>query len=386
MNALIFIVLALVPVIVTAKCLNRKENDHIPKKLIVKIVVCEVIIACVAAAVENYILNNIVNNNIYTMLMCNIIGIGIVEEIAKFIPAYFLGIKSENCKTFYDIIVLCGFSTLAFAGFENILYLSDAKDLIGLGVTRGLLSITTHLMYGLIMGIFIGIAIYYKNNNKRFEYIINMVLCIIVPSIYHGVYNYSLSSKNQLAETIMIICYSIIFIYIISMISYILKNDDLEDKKMKTFGIKNLVVLLILIAIIFGTIKYKGENFDYSEAYNKIGKPIEVCDGVKITVNSVEEFFDEDETGGENYIKVNVTIMNNGQDFFGTLGIFELQKNDSEEIDQDFKRDSIDEGVDPGETISGDMYFKTEKSDKMKLDISVMDDNLNVRRYKVNLD
>lgn len=385
LNVLIFIILAAVPVIVAAKCLNKKENEHIPKKLIIKIIISEIILACIAAFAEEYVLANMVQNNIYTMLMANIIGIGMLEEIAKFIPAYFLGIKSENCKTFYAPVVLCGFSALAFAGFENILYLIEAKDLIGSGVIRGLLSITGHVMYGLIMGILISIAINYKKENKKFKYIINMIFCIIIPSIYHGIYDYALHSGNQLAITIIILFEAIVLIYVISIIKSILKDNNLDNKKISTFGIKNLVILVVLIVIIFGMLKYKGENFEYKDGVTNIGENIEISNEVNIIVNSVEEI--QDENDGAKYVKINLTISNKGQEDFITIGSFELEKDNSEKIsDKQIFSKSISPIVLAGENISGDLYFETDKSNKMKLIITKIDyKTAETKEYIINL-
>lgn len=54
------------------------------------------------------------------------VGIALIEDFFKFLPAYIIGIRSKEFDEVYDAIVYTGFSALGFAVFENILYvLSD---------------------------------------------------------------------------------------------------------------------------------------------------------------------------------------------------------------------------------------------------------------------
>ena len=174
-------------------------------------------------------------------------------------------------------------------------------------------------------------------------------------------------------------------IYVISIIKSILKDNNLDNKKISTFGIKNLVILVVLIAIIFGMLKYKGEYFEYKDGVTNIGENIEISNEVNIIVNSVEEI--QDENDGAKYVKINLTISNKGQEDFITIGSFELEKDNSEKIsDKQIFSKSISPIVLAGENISGDLYFETDKSNKMKLIITKIDyKTAETKEYIINL-
>lgn len=140
---------------------------------------------------------------------------GIPEELAKWGLFMLFIWKNKNFDEFFDGIVYACFIGLGFACVENIMYVFDSEtynDAIHTGVMRALLSVPGHFLFAVIMGYYLGLAKFKKNERSKF-----LTFSILFPIIAHGLFDYLLMlssafSDNNL-EWLGVILY-ILFLYL----------------------------------------------------------------------------------------------------------------------------------------------------------------------------
>lgn len=119
--------LAILPAYIFWRYIYKNDRNKEPKKLLLRIIILGIVVCFPVVFLE--ILFDKVMVTQTTMLHYFIkytVGIALIEEFFKFLPAYIIGIRSKEFDEVYDAIVYTGFSALGFAVFENILYvLSD---------------------------------------------------------------------------------------------------------------------------------------------------------------------------------------------------------------------------------------------------------------------
>ncbi|WP_110927591.1 glutamic-type intramembrane protease PrsW [Bacillus massiliglaciei] len=89
----------------------------------------------------------------------------------------------------YDGIVYGAAASLGFATMENILYL--IANGVGDAFGRALLPVSSHALFGVIMGYYLGKAKFSSKNNKVYLFI-----ALLLPVLLHGIYDYILMSFN----------------------------------------------------------------------------------------------------------------------------------------------------------------------------------------------
>ena len=123
-----------------------------------------------------------------------------------------LGEKDFNEKLdgiIYSIILSLGFATV-----ENIIYLMKERvDLsLGLAITRGLISIPSHIMFAITMGYYISKYKFAKDNNKKIKY---LFYAVIIPILLHGVFDFILMIGYRWAIIVFIVY--VIFLWKINL-------------------------------------------------------------------------------------------------------------------------------------------------------------------------
>jgi protease PrsW len=147
------------------------------------------IFLCIPAFYLNTALGNIfANTDISESLVSSFLSAAPVEEILKFSVLYSLVYKMKDFNEPIDGIVYGVTVSLGFATLENIYYvyiLSDYFDTTSqsLAVLRSFSAIPAHGIFGATMGYFFMKYAFIKKNN-------NLALCMVVPILLHGAYNY----------------------------------------------------------------------------------------------------------------------------------------------------------------------------------------------------
>lgn len=115
---------------------------------------------------------------------------GFLEEFFKWFIIYFTIYKSMEFDEHYDGIVYGVSISLGFATAENILYLlgNGIKYAIG----RAILPVSSHALFGVIMGYYIGKAKFMK----RDEHHPWMFYSLVFPILLHSLYDYILLKEK----------------------------------------------------------------------------------------------------------------------------------------------------------------------------------------------
>ncbi len=111
------------------------------------------------------------------------LGIALVEELAKFIPLMLFFYPSREFNEPYDGIIYGVFVSLGFAAVENIVYVFQFGYAVG--VLRAFLAVPGHAIYGAFMGYFIGKAKFEKDRGKAHFYIlVGLATAVLIHTFY----------------------------------------------------------------------------------------------------------------------------------------------------------------------------------------------------------
>ena len=138
------------------------------------------------------------------------IGVALVEEGFTWLVVKFKYKKDEFDET-YDGIVYSVFVSLGFALVENILYV--CTNGMGTGVLRALTAVPGHAYYGVIMGYYFGQAKMAKTKKDSSKETGQLVLSILIPVLFHGIYDV------LLAENLLFVLLWFIFVIFVNVYS-----------------------------------------------------------------------------------------------------------------------------------------------------------------------
>ena len=170
------------------------KSDRFPEPTsqIIKIFMYGILL-CIPAFYINTALDEIyANTNISEALIRSFLSAAPVEEVLKFTVLYSLVYKMKDFNEPIDGIVYGVSVSLGFATLENIYYVYVLSDYFGtpsqgLAILRSFSAIPAHGIFGATMGYFFMKYTFIKKEN-------NLALCMIVPILLHGAYNYFASS------------------------------------------------------------------------------------------------------------------------------------------------------------------------------------------------
>ncbi|MEN2464819.1 glutamic-type intramembrane protease PrsW [Ornithinibacillus sp. FSL M8-0202] len=117
--------------------------------------------------------------------------VAFLEEFFKWFVFMYIIYQHTQFSAHYDGIVYAVSISLGFATVENILYL--LVNGIEYAFTRALFPVSSHALFGVIMGYYFGKAKMYPVNRA-----VNIILALIIPIALHGIYNFILGyvTKN----------------------------------------------------------------------------------------------------------------------------------------------------------------------------------------------
>lgn len=249
----ILLAISVLPAIVLGAYIYKKDKEKEPTKLLVKLV-CFGALSGIPAFILELIFGLIFpsqDSYIFILFEC-IIGIALIEELCKFFPAYLIGIKSEHFNDVYDAVIYTSFSTIGFATLENIIYTFSHG--LGTGIVRMIFSVPGHLGYGILMGYFLGIAYKAKKIGNKSKYKRNLVYSILVPTLYHGLYDAILTYGAGIFSVLFILATDLaitIFAFVkAKKISE--ENENLESGNIREDIGNILIVISVLLMVFFG--------------------------------------------------------------------------------------------------------------------------------------
>ncbi|MFT4413121.1 glutamic-type intramembrane protease PrsW [Fredinandcohnia humi] len=117
-------------------------------------------------------------------------SVSLLEEFFKWFILYYTVFQHTEFDEPYDGIVYGAAVSLGFATFENILYLFAHGVQFAFG--RALLPVSSHALFGVIMGFYLGRAKFSREHKKRW-----ILFSFFLPFLLHGTYDFILMTQEQ---------------------------------------------------------------------------------------------------------------------------------------------------------------------------------------------
>lgn len=113
-----------------------------------------------------------------------------IEEFFKWLVIFALIYNHVEFDDPYDGLLYGASTSLGFATVENVIYLLSFG--IDTAFLRAILPVSSHALFGVVMGYYFGKS-KFANNNKKKEY---LVLAIAGPIVLHIIYNFILTIEQ----------------------------------------------------------------------------------------------------------------------------------------------------------------------------------------------
>lgn len=150
----------------------------------------------------------------YNVLLYFVI-VGFTEEGCKYFMLKRRSWYSIEFNCLYDGVVYATFTSLGFALWENISYVLHYG--FSTALVRAVTAIPGHTCFGVFMGLLYGCARGHAYLQEEGKSKVLRILCVIIPALIHGAYDYIASMQTPNAEWIFLI-----FILCLFGISYLL--------------------------------------------------------------------------------------------------------------------------------------------------------------------
>ncbi len=263
-NTILLTVAAILPAV--ALCIYVFKKDRVEKEpmgLLLGLLGLGVVICFPAAFVES-ILTNIIDGiflpfcvevdggyviengfifRIYNA-MTYFLNVALVEEGFKFAVLFLVTRNNKNFNSLFDGLIYSVFVSLGFAGFENILYVTQYGW--ANAVMRAVMSVPAHMFFSVMMGYYYSMwhmKVKARNieNNLKAQGIISpsssvyssgkdLAMCLIVPILFHGLYDYC-CTINTVAATLVFYGFLLfMYIYCFRRIKK-MSNMDMDDNR-----------------------------------------------------------------------------------------------------------------------------------------------------------
>lgn len=225
-SELLLFIISVFPVAIIGSYIYKKDNNKESSKLLLKLFIGG-FSACLLVMIISLLLNLLIpgfsidesKSNLVKLFFKVFFGIAFVEEFSKWIMVYKLSYNDGEFDELYDAIIYCTFVALGFACFENLFYVY--QNGIGTGIARAFLAVPGHACDGIFMGYYLGLSKINDlngENNRKNKY---LILSILVPSIFHGIYDYCLLTDNLLFVIVFLIFVICLFVYGIKKIKMV---------------------------------------------------------------------------------------------------------------------------------------------------------------------
>ena len=143
---------------------------------------------CLPAGYINSFMENNFKDIFSERLLFSFLGPAWCEELLKFIILYFIVLKRNEFNERMDGIVYGVAVSLGFATLENYEYvfiLAEKWEIepYTMAILRSYSAVPMHGLLGCVMGFYFGM--YAFTANKKY-----LILCLLIPFIIHGLYNF----------------------------------------------------------------------------------------------------------------------------------------------------------------------------------------------------
>ena len=185
---MVTLLITILPSLLIVTFFVMSDRFREPNKEILKVFVYGIILVFPAFYLNSALSEIFASRSISENLIRSFLTAAPVEETLKFCVLYFLVYKMKDFNEPIDGIVYGVVVSLGFATLENIYYvyyLSDYFDSSArtLAIVRSFSAVPAHGVFGAVMGYFFMKYSFVKKQN-------NLFLCMFVPFLLHGFYNF----------------------------------------------------------------------------------------------------------------------------------------------------------------------------------------------------
>lgn len=216
MSHKILLCLSILPSIILGYIVYKEDKvEKEPASLLIKLLFGG-IISAIMTVITSIILENIFpflaaeNKTVLESLLEILFEVALVEESCKWLILRKITWNNKEFNYLYDAIVYAVFVSIGFATIENIFYVLDGG--LEVAILRAVLSVPSHVFYGVFMGYYYGISKLGEINNRNDIKRKNIFLSLAIPTFLHFIFDFCLTNPNIIFLTIYLIF--IILLYI----------------------------------------------------------------------------------------------------------------------------------------------------------------------------
>ncbi|QVK16811.1 PrsW family intramembrane metalloprotease [Mycoplasmatota bacterium] len=184
------------------------KHDKEPKTLLLKLFFYGMLISIPVILFEKVLMSFNVFTKVLSELYKALIVAGFTEEFFKRFVVLSLAYKNKNFNEKFDGIVYAVITALGFATLENILYVVFGYQSYRVGFSRAVISVPGHMLFAITMGYYLSLAKFCTVKRKCQYY---FVLSLVVPIIFHGLFDFIIYVQAYVILPIFIIF--LIFLY-----------------------------------------------------------------------------------------------------------------------------------------------------------------------------
>lgn len=206
--------------------LDKIEKE--PARLLIWLFVLGAAVTIPAGLIESVldgVLQSIIgsNNLIYVIIM-NFFIIALTEEGLKYLVLKRRTWNHPDFDYVFDAIVYAAITSLGFAAFENVMYVSEGG--IGVAVMRAITAIPGHFIFSVFMGAFYGMYKYYSIRGEEEAARKNRKYALLVPVFIHGFYDFAATINTDLMTIVFFV-----FLIIVEIIAFkLIRKASRQDR------------------------------------------------------------------------------------------------------------------------------------------------------------
>lgn len=216
----ILLFLAIIPVVILCSYVYKKDLHREPKKLLISIFIWGALTCIPAIFLETFvgeIFETEDTSLAFLEIFINVFfGIALIEELGKYVVTKWKGYKSREFDEIYDIIVYAVYASLGFACLENIGYVLNNG--LGTAILRAVISVPGHACFGILMGYYMSKAKVCEMNGSFLKKKKNMLLALLVPTLFHTGFDAFLSTDADFGIIGFIVLDIVMVIYCFGLV------------------------------------------------------------------------------------------------------------------------------------------------------------------------
>ncbi len=168
----------------------KDKYDAEPLHMVVRMFLLGVLVVFPIMVVQQGLIRGI-GDNPYVFAFG--ISSGVEEAFKWFVLYHFIYHHTEFDEP-YDGILYAVAVSLGFATLENIIYAFTLKASFASMLLRGLLPVSGHATFGVVMGYYMGRAKFASMSSQKKKF---LALSLIMPLVWHGIYDVILNTSGH---------------------------------------------------------------------------------------------------------------------------------------------------------------------------------------------